>query len=94
MSEVMNKKALAEKVAEAAGITKKDATSYVNVVFDAIAASLKEGNTVDINGFGKFVVTHKEARVGRNPSTGEATEVPAHNALSFQASKTLKDAVK
>lgn len=94
MSEIMNKKALAEKVAEAAGITKKDATTYVNLVFDSIAESLENGTSVDINGFGKFVVTYKEARIGRNPSTGEATEVAAHNALSFKASKTLKDSVK
>ena len=90
----MNKKDMAEKVANKYGCTKKDATNYVNEVFDMVAEELKNGGEVDVFGFGKFSVTERAARMGVNPSTGEKVEIAASKAVKFKASKSLKDAVK
>ena len=54
MSNVINKKDLAEKLAEEFGCSKKDATAYVQFVFDTVADTLKDNGTVDVFGFGKF----------------------------------------
>ena len=94
MSQVMNKKALIDAVAEKLDITKKDATVAVETVFDTITESLVNGNKVDISGFGKFEVKTRKGRVGINPSTKEAIEIPASKACGFKAAKALKEAVK
>ena len=94
MSTVMNKKALAEAVAVQTGMTKKAATETVELVFDMMAETLKNGGKVDISGFGKFEVKVRAERLGINPATKEKITVPASKVPSFKASKSLKDAVK
>ncbi len=94
MSNIMNKKDLAEKMATEYGISKKDATAYVQFVFDQIADTLKADGTVDIFGFGKFMLSERSARTGINPLTKEPIEIPASKAVKFKVSKSLKDAVK
>lgn len=94
MSEILNKKDLAEKLADESGCSKKDAAQYVQTIFDTIAETLKDGGTVDVFGFGKFTVTERSARTGINPATKEKIEIPATKAVKFKASKALKDAVK
>lgn len=94
MSTVMNKKALAEAVAVQTGMTKKAATETVELVFDMMAETLKNGGKVDISGFGKFEVKTRAERVGINPATKEKITVPASKIPGFKASKSLKDAVK
>ena len=94
MSTVMNKKTLAEAVAVQTGMTKKAATETVELVFDMMAETLKNGGKVDISGFGKFEVKTRAERVGINPATKEKITVPASKIPGFKASKSLKDAVK
>jgi DNA-binding protein HU-beta len=94
MSTVMNKKTLAEAVAVQTGMTKKAATETVELVFDMMAETLKNGGKVDISGFGKFEVKERAERVGINPATKEKIMVPASKIPGFKASKSLKDAVK
>jgi len=94
MSTVMNKKTLAEAVAVQTGMTKKAATETVELVFDMMAETLKNGGKVDISGFGKFEVKTRAERIGINPATKEKITVPASKAPGFKASKSLKDAVK
>lgn len=94
MSKTLNKKDLAEKLASSANVTKKDATEYVQTVFDTIAETLEQGGTVDVFGFGKFSVTERSARTGINPMTKEKIEIPASKSVKFKASKSLKDSVK
>ena len=89
----MNKTELIAVVAEKSGLTKKDAERVVNATFDTITAQLAEGEKVQLSGFGIFEVKEREARVGRNPRTKEAIEIPASKAPSFKASKALKDTV-
>lgn len=89
----MNKTELIAVAAEKSGIPKKDAERAVSAVFDIITAELVKGQKVQISGFGIFEVKAREARVGRNPRTKEAIEIPASKAPAFKASKALKDTV-
>ena len=90
----MSKKDLADVLAEKCGITKKDALTYVQTVFDTMGQSLTEGNSVDVFGFGKFSVSERAARTGINPATKEQIEIAASKSVKFKASKALKDSLK
>lgn len=94
MSNVINKKALAEAIAAKTGMTKKAATETVEMIFDEITASLSNGDKVDISGFGKFEVKERAERTGINPATKEKITVPASRVPSFKAAKALKETVK
>ena len=89
----MNKTELVAAVADRSGLTKKDAERVVSATFETITAELMKGEKVQISGFGIFEVKAREARVGRNPRTKEAIEIPASKIPAFKASKTLKDTV-
>ena len=89
----MNKTELVAAVAESAGLTKKDAERVITAAVDAITASLIKGEKVQISGFGTFETKERDARIGRNPHTKEAIEIPATRVPAFKASKALKDAV-
>ncbi len=92
--EIVNKKALADKVAEENGITKKLALEVIESLFAAMTEALKDGNKVDITGFGKFEVKERAARTGINPQTKETIQIAATNVPGFKASKSLKDIVR
>ena len=87
----MNKTELIAVAAENSGMTKKDAERVLNAAIDAITVSLSKGEKVALSGFGTFEIREREARVGRNPHTREAVEIPATRVPSFKASKALKD---
>lgn len=89
----MNKTELISAAAEQTGMTKKDTEKVLNAAFDAIATALSKGEKVQVSGFGIFEVKEREARMGRNPRTGEAMEIAASRTPTFKASKTLKDAM-
>ena len=89
----MNKTELIAIAAENAGLTKKDTERVLNAAIDAISLALIRGEKVQISGFGTFETKDREARVGRNPHTKEAIEIPATRVPSFKASKALKDIV-
>lgn len=89
----MNKTELIAAVAEKSGITKKDAERVVCATFETITAALQKSEKVQLSGFGIFEVKEREARVGRNPRTKEAIQIPASKTPTFKASKTLKDTV-
>ena len=89
----MNKTELIAAAAEKAGVSKKEAEAVVTAAFDAIAASLKEGEKVQLVGFGSFEVKTRAARVGRNPKTGEEIPISEARLPVFKAGKALKDAV-
>ena len=89
----MNKTELIAIAAEKSGVSKKDAERVINAAVDAVTAALKEGSRVQLSGFGIFEVKNREARIGRNPKTKEAIEIPATKLPVFKASKALKDIV-
>ncbi|MBR2802763.1 MAG: HU family DNA-binding protein [Erysipelotrichaceae bacterium] len=90
----LNKKGLADQVAEQVGLTKKDAAAVVDAVFASITETLAKGGEVDIYGFGKFEVKSRAARNGINPITKEKIEIKSSKVPSFKSSKSLKEAVK
>ena len=89
----MNKTDLIAVVAQNAGLTKKDSERVLNAAFDAMTAALVKGEKVQLSGFGTFEIKEREARVGRNPHTKEAIEIPATKVPVFKPSKALKDNV-
>ena len=89
-----NKAQLIESVAEKTGLTKKDATVAVDSVFSSIQGFLKNGEKVQLIGFGNFEVRQRAARKGRNPQTGAEIQIPASKVPAFKPGKALKDAVK
>ena len=89
----MNKTELIAIAAENSGMTKKDTERVLNAAIDAITAALVKGDKVQISGFGIFETKNREARIGRNPHTKEAIEIPATRVPAFKASKALKDII-
>ena len=73
----MNKTELIAAVAEKTGLTKKDSERVINATVETIVDGLKKGDKVQLSGFGIFEVKAREARVGRNPRTKEAIQIPA-----------------
>ena len=89
----MNKTELIAAVSQSAGLSKKDSEKAVSAVFNAITDAMVAGDRVQVAGFGVFEAKDREARVGRNPRTKKAIEIPATRVPAFKASKNLKDAV-
>jgi DNA-binding protein HU-beta len=89
----VNKNDLVAHVADAAGLSKTDATKAVDALFDGIIDSLKKGDEVRLVGFGTFAVAERAASEGRNPRTGEKIAIPASRQPKFKAGKILKDAL-
>ncbi len=89
----MNKTDLVNVVANETELTKTSVDAVISATFDAISAALKNGEKVQLIGFGTFEVKDTAAREGRNPKTGEAITIPASKKPAFSASKVLKDSV-
>lgn len=89
----MNKNELISEVADSSGLSRSDASSAVEAVFDAISKTLSKGDEVRLVGFGTFSVARRKASTGRNPRTGEPMTINASNQPKFKAGKSLKDAV-
>ena len=87
----MNKTELIAIAAENAGLTKKDTERILNAALEAISQALVRGEKAQLSGFGTFETKDREARIGRNPHTKEAVEIPATRVPAFKASKALKD---
>ncbi|MBI2359790.1 MAG: HU family DNA-binding protein [Deltaproteobacteria bacterium] len=89
----MTKADLVDSVANKAEISKEKAEEIVNGVFDDITVALKNGEKVNISGFGTFSISYRKARTGRNPKTGEAIQIASSRAAKFKAGKTLKESL-
>ena len=90
----MNKTELINAVAETSGLTKKDSEVALNAILDTIQNAMKNGDKVQLVGFGSFEVKERAARIGRNPSTGAEINIPASKAPTFKPGKALKDAIQ
>ena len=89
----MNKTELVEYIARKADISKASAARCLDAVLEAITESLEKGEPVTLAGFGTFSVGERMARMGRNPRTGEAIQIPPSVLPKFKPAKALKDAV-
>lgn len=91
---VINKKALAENLADKLDITKKDATEFVDAFLDEVKSALENKDTVDLAGFGKFEARFRAERDGFNPQTKEKIRIAASYSVGFKPAKAFKDLVK
>ena len=90
----MTKVELVEKMAKDAGITKAAAGTALASFIDGVTKALKkQDGKITLVGFGTFSKSHRKARKGRNPQTGETIKIKASNVVKFKAGKKLKDAV-
>ncbi|MEW6999952.1 DNA-binding protein HU-alpha [Serratia ureilytica] len=89
----MNKTQLIDVIADKADLSKAQAKLALESTA-AITESLKEGDAVQLVGFGTFKVNHRSERTGRNPQTGKEIKIAAANVPAFVSGKALKDAVK
>lgn len=89
----MTKADLIEEVSRVVEMTRKDSEVIVEVIFDSIVRSLRGGDKIEIRGFGSFRTRERQARIGRNPKTGERVDVPAKRIPFFKPSRELKDLV-
>ncbi len=89
----MTKADLIDSAASKGGLPRQGVEDIINQVFDAIVGALKNGDKVNISGFGTFSVSHRKARTGRNPKTGEAIQIAASRAAKFKAGKGLKESL-
>lgn len=87
----MTKSDLITVVAEKAGITNKDAKKYVDLVLGSIYDALAEGEAVQLSGLGNFDIKVRAARKGINPATKEVIDIPESKAVSFKATKSLRE---
>ena len=89
----MNKTELVAAIAEKAELSKKDAEKALAAFTDVVADTLKNGDKIQLVGFGTFEVSERAAREGRNPQTGKTMKIEACKAPKFKAGKALKDAI-
>lgn len=87
---LMTKADLIAEVSRDAELSKKDAENIVNVFLDRIVDALKEGEKIELRGFGSFKLRHRNSRIGRNPRTSETVHVPAKKVPYFKPGKDLK----
>ncbi len=87
---LMTKADLITEVSRNAELSKKDAENIVNVFLDKIVDALKDGEKIELRGFGSFKLRRRNSRVGRNPRTSEAVQVPAKKVPYFKPGKDLK----
>lgn len=90
----MTKRDLVKLIAEEVEMTQKDVEVVIDAFLETSTSALVNGVDVNLSGFGKFVVTERAERKGRNPQTGEEMIIPAVNTVKFKPSSSLKEAVK
>lgn len=89
----MTKADLVDSFAKRSELPRQKAEEMVNGIFDDIVAALRNGDKVNISGFGTFSVSLRKGRTGRNPKTGETIEIAPSRAAKFKAGKTLKQSL-
>lgn len=86
---------IVDRLAQAVdGLSKKQAAEAFDAVFAGITQSLKDGDRVQIPGFGSFSLSERAAREGRNPATGETIKIAASKNVRFKPGKDLKAELK
>ncbi|CAC9585957.1 DNA-binding protein HU-beta [uncultured Candidatus Thioglobus sp.] len=89
----MNKSDLIEAIATQTGLTKADAGKALNATTSTITSAMSKGESVQLIGFGTFLVRDRAARTGRNPQTGVEIQIKASKVAAFKAGKQLKETV-
>jgi len=90
----MTKVELAARVADRVHLTNSQAEGVINFVLKCITEALRDGDKVELRGFGSFRSRSRNARQGRNPRTGEVVQVPSKRVPFFRAGKDLQEGVR
>ena len=90
----MTKGELIESIAKKTDLNKRQSGDTLNVIIEEITKSLSKGKDVVLPGFGKFLISNRKARKGRNPKTGAEIKIPKMKVPRFKAGKSLKEAVR
>ena len=88
--ETLTKADLAQHIMDRLQLGKKDADLLVNTFLEAVVASLRVGEGVELRGFGSFRLRERKARQGRNPRSGENIQVPPKRVVYFKLGKELR----
>lgn len=88
---MITKKDLSKSIATKQGISQKEATAIINQLVEEIQTNVEDGESVRIQGLCTFNVSHRKARVSRNPRTGDPINVPAKDVVSVKVSKSFND---
>ena len=91
MAKPLTKSQIIGTVAEAAGLTKKQAAATLEALVNLAYKNAK--NSFTLPGLGKLVLVNRKARMGRNPATGEAIKIAAKRVVKFRVAKAAKDAI-
>jgi len=89
----MTKAQLVAKLAEAGGVSRKQADDFLTALIDNVVKTVKKGEALKIPGLGIFRLRKMKARIGRNPQTGEPIKIPARKKVGFTVAKAFKEAV-
>lgn len=89
----MNKGELVDKIAEKAGVTKKEADRILSAAIESIQEAVVNGEKVTLVGFGSFEPRQRSEREGRNPQTGASIKIPATKVPAFSPGKQFKELV-
>lgn len=84
---------LGEAVFREVGLSRNECSDFVESILGHMSDALASGESVKISSFGTFSIREKNARVGRNPKTGEEAPIPPRRVLSFRASHLMKERV-
>ena len=87
----MNKLEFVKHMAEQHNCTQIESEKALDMFVSSAISALSESNEISLMGFGNFSISKAAARTGRNPSNGEAIEIPARNQVKFKVGKTLKN---
>ena len=87
----MTKRELVIEVASKLGLTQNEVSAIVQETLDTITETLVEGQRLEIRNFGVFEVKERDARIGRNPRTGEEVPIPKKRVAAFRPGKALKE---
>ena len=90
----MTKQDFVDAVADAAGMSKREAGAAVDAMLDTVTHALRNGDSITFTGFGKVSTSARAARMGVNPRTGEKVHIAATTVPKFTAGSALKAAVK
>jgi integration host factor subunit alpha len=88
--ETLTRADLCEAVHDEVGLTRQDCSGLVERTLELITSALEKGHQVKLSGFGVFQVRSKNARVGRNPKTGEPAAIEPRRVIGFRASQVMK----
>ena len=93
MEKRLTKSQLMAAMAEAWGVSKKEAEEHYDVLVNLIYKEIGRAGEIMLPGLGKMAKKHRAARMGRNPATGEQIKIPAKTVLKFSVNKAAKDAL-